>query len=142
MFIAMNRFHVRRGSEAEFEAVWLNREVFIHREPGFVAFQMLKGPQVETHALYVSHTTWAAREAFEAWTRSESFRAAHKGAGENQTMYLAPPTFEAFDVIQHPVIRRIATGNGNAPPKSLELGWVLRKHLPSWFETAQRASSP
>lgn len=100
MFIAMNRFRVRRGSEADFEAVWLNREVHINREPGFVAFQMLKGPSDDEASLYVSHTIWASREAFEAWTRSESFRAAHKGAGENKPLYLGGPQFEGFDVIQ------------------------------------------
>ncbi len=100
MFIAMNRFRVRRGSEKEFEAVWLNREVFINREPGFVAFHMLKGPQTDAFSLYVSHTIWESRDAFETWTRSESFRAAHKGAGENKPLYLEAPQFEGFDVIQ------------------------------------------
>lgn len=110
MFIAMNRFRVRKGSEQDFEAVWLNREVFINREPGFVAFHMLKGPSHEDYSLYVSHTIWASREAFEAWTRSESFRAAHKGAGENKPLYLEAPQFEGFDVIQHvtPVAARAA----------------------------------
>jgi heme-degrading monooxygenase HmoA len=96
----MNRFRVRRGSEKEFEAVWLNREVFINREPGFVAFHMLKGPQTDAFSLYVSHTIWESRDAFETWTRSESFRAAHKGAGENKPLYLEAPQFEGFDVIQ------------------------------------------
>ena len=83
MFIAMNRFRVMPGAEVDFEAVWLKREVFIDREPGFVAFHLLRGPQTEEHTLYVSHTMWASGEDFENWTRSESFRAAHKGAGGN-----------------------------------------------------------
>jgi heme-degrading monooxygenase HmoA len=100
MFIAMNRFRVTPGSEADFEAVWMNREVFINREPGFVAFHMLKGPRTEEYSLYVSHTIWASHKAFEDWTRSGSFRAAHKGAGENKPLYLGPPQFEGFEVIQ------------------------------------------
>ena len=84
----------------EFEAVWLNREVLINREPGFVAFHMLKGPRTEAESLYISHTIWASRGAFEDWTRSESFRAAHKGAGGNRPLYLSGPQFEGFDVIQ------------------------------------------
>jgi heme-degrading monooxygenase HmoA len=100
MFIAMNRFRVKKGSETDFEAVWLSREIFINREPGFVAFHMLKGPQTESYSLYVSHTIWASRDAFEAWTRSESFRSAHKGAGGNKPLYLDGPQFEGFDVIQ------------------------------------------
>jgi heme-degrading monooxygenase HmoA len=100
MFIAMNRFRVKRGCEADFEAVWLNREVFIDREPGFVAFHMLKGPRTEEYSLYVSHTVWASKKAFEDWTRSESFRAAHKGAGDNKPLYIGAPQFEGFEAIQ------------------------------------------
>ncbi len=100
MFIAMNRFRVKRGCEADFEALWLNRDVFINREPGFVTFHMLRGPQTDEHSLYISHTIWASREAFENWTRSESFRAAHKGAGEKKPLYIGGPQFEGFDVIQ------------------------------------------
>lgn len=100
MFIAMNRFRVKRGCEADFEAVWLNREVFINREPGFVAFHLLKGPQTEDHTLYVSHTMWANTKAFEDWTRSESFRAAHGRAGGNKPLYIGGPQFEGFEAIQ------------------------------------------
>jgi heme-degrading monooxygenase HmoA len=100
MFIAMNRFRVKRGCEADFEAVWLNREVFINREPGFVAFHMLRGPRTEEYSLYVSHTVWESVKAFEDWTRSESFRAAHKGAGDNKPLYIGGPQFEGFEAIQ------------------------------------------
>ncbi len=100
MFIAMNRFQVRRGSEADFEAAWLNREVFINREPGFVAFHMLKGPETGEYTLYVSHTMWASGRDFENWTRSESFRAAHKSAGSNKALYIGGPQFEGFEAIQ------------------------------------------
>jgi heme-degrading monooxygenase HmoA len=100
MFIAMNRFRVIRGAEADFEAVWLKREVFINQEPGFVAFHLLRGPQTEEHTLYVSHTMWASGADFENWTRSESFRAAHKSAGGNKPLYIGGPQFEGFEAIQ------------------------------------------
>ncbi len=68
--------------------------------PGFVAFHLLRGPEAEDHTLFSSHTVWRSREAFEAWTRSEAFRAAHKGAGGNKPLYLGHPQFEGFEVIQ------------------------------------------
>lgn len=37
MFIAMNRFKVRIGSEADFEAVWKNRDSTLSELPGFRA---------------------------------------------------------------------------------------------------------
>ena len=38
MFIAMNRFKVRKGSEHDFEQVWLTRQSHLDEVPGFVAF--------------------------------------------------------------------------------------------------------
>ena len=75
MFIAMNRFKVIKGSEAAFENVWLSRDTHLNKVPGFVEFHLLKGPEVEDHTLYASHTVWKNRATFEAWTKSEAFRA-------------------------------------------------------------------
>lgn len=100
MFIAMNRFKVIKGEETAFEQIWLNRESHLDQMPGFIEFHMLKGPEVETHVLYSSHTVWSDREAFTAWTRSEQFRAAHGGTGAHKPLYLGHPEFEGFEVIQ------------------------------------------
>jgi heme-degrading monooxygenase HmoA len=100
MFIAMNRFRVQPGSEKAFEDVWLGRETHLDRVPGFVSFHLLRGPKADDHTLYSSHTVWRSREDFEAWTRSEAFRAAHKDAGGNRPLYLGHPQFEGFESIQ------------------------------------------
>jgi heme-degrading monooxygenase HmoA len=100
MFIAMNRFRVKKGLEREFEAVWLNREVHINKEAGLVEFRLLRGPGAEDHTLYVSHTVWASEQDFLNWTRSQAFRDAHKDAGQNKPLYLGGPQFEGFSVIQ------------------------------------------
>jgi heme-degrading monooxygenase HmoA len=100
MFIAMNRFHVLRGSEADFEAVWTSRDTHLRDVPGFIAFHLLRGPEREDHTLFASHTLWADYAAFEAWTKSEAFRAAHRGAGGNKPLYLGHPEFEGFEVVQ------------------------------------------
>src|SRR4030081_3551385 len=77
MFIAMNRFLVAKGSEAAFEHVWMSRDSHLDKVPGFVEFHLLKGSEAEDHTLYASHTVWENRAVFEAWTKSEGFRAAH-----------------------------------------------------------------
>ena len=102
MYIAMNRFRVKRGSEEAFEQVWLTRETHLERVPGFVEFHLLKGPEAEDHTLYSSHSTWRNKAAFEAWTRSEEFRVAHARAGNAATgpLYLEHPKFEGFEVRQ------------------------------------------
>jgi heme-degrading monooxygenase HmoA len=108
MFIAMNRFAVRKGSEEDFEAVWLGRDIHIDAVPGFVEFQLLRGPEQGEHVLYASHTVWCSRSDFEAWTRSEAFRAAHRGAGANKPLYEGHPVFEGFDVLQTILARKSA----------------------------------
>jgi heme-degrading monooxygenase HmoA len=102
MFIAMNRFKVKKGNEDAFENVWMTRESYLDRLPGFVEFHLLKGPEAEDHTLYSSHTVWASKAAFEAWTKSEEFRASHARATNNNTgpLYLEHPKFEGFEVRQ------------------------------------------
>ncbi len=102
MFIAMNRFQVVKGREEDFETVWRTRETYLDRMAGFVQFHLLKGPELEDHTLYASHTVWQSKAAFEAWTKSEEFRTAHARAGNNTTgqLYLGHPKFEGFEVKQ------------------------------------------
>jgi heme-degrading monooxygenase HmoA len=100
MFIAMNRFKVKKEECAAFEDVWLSRDSRLNEVPGFVTFHLLRGPEREDHVLYASHTIWASQEAFVDWTKSEHFRAAHAGAGERKPLTLEHPQFEGFEVVQ------------------------------------------
>ncbi|MEL6977737.1 MAG: antibiotic biosynthesis monooxygenase [Pseudomonadota bacterium] len=100
MFVAMNRFRVARGSEEEFEAVWKNRDSHLETVPGFQEFKLLRGDSAEDHTLYASHSIWENRAAFEAWTKSEAFRRAHKDAGGAKPLYLGPPAFEGFEAVE------------------------------------------
>lgn len=102
MFIAMNRFLVKKGSEEQFEHVWKSRDSQLEKMPGFVEFHLLKGPEAEDHTLYSSHTVWQSRELFDAWIQSEEFRIAHERAGDGSTasLYLAHPQFEGFEIRQ------------------------------------------
>ena len=43
MFIAMNRFRVAHGAEADFEKVWTSRDSHLGGVPGFIAFHLLRG---------------------------------------------------------------------------------------------------
>lgn len=100
MFIAMNRFKIRPGHEEEFERIWRERDSHLQGVEGFVDFHLLRGPEHEDHTLYSSHAVWSSREAFEAWTHSEAFRAAHRNAGAHRHVYLEGPRFEGFEVVQ------------------------------------------
>lgn len=100
MFIAMNRFRVRRGEEERFQRVWTERDTHLKGVPGFVEFHLLRGPAGEDHTLFASHSVWASRAAFEAWTRSQAFRDAHRSAGDHGGLYAGHPQLETFEVVQ------------------------------------------
>lgn len=99
MFIAMNRFRISLGSEKVFEDLWRQRDSYLDEVPGFQEFHLIKGPSDDEATLYASHTVWASREDFEAWTESESFRKAHARARAPEGTYQGHPVFEGFDVV-------------------------------------------
>ena len=99
MFIAMNRFRIAAGREETFEELWRKRESYLDEVPGFREFHLLRGPGDEEATLYASHSVWDSREAFEAWTDSESFRKAHAQARAPKGTYLEHPRFEGFEVV-------------------------------------------
>jgi heme-degrading monooxygenase HmoA len=99
MFIAMNRFRIAPGREAEFIEVWRQRDSRLADVPGFQKFNLLQGASSAEATVFVSHSTWESAAAFEAWTRSESFRAAHANAGQQRGLYLGPPQFEGFEAV-------------------------------------------
>jgi heme-degrading monooxygenase HmoA len=105
MHLTMNRFKVKLGQEAAFEEVWTRRDSHLKAVPGFIAFHLLKGPEGngpegEGYRLYASHTAWQDEDSFLAWTRSDAFREAHKGAGDHRDIYLGPPDLEVFETVQ------------------------------------------
>ena len=100
MYLAMNRFTVPVENAEAFEAIWLGRDSHLKEMEGFVEFHMLRGPETDGDVLYASHTVWASEDAFTAWTKSESFRAAHRDAGQTTKLYVGHPNFEGFSSIQ------------------------------------------
>lgn len=100
MFLAMNRFCIRPGQEDAFEAIWKSRESRLPEVPGFVSFNLLRGPVKDDHVLYASHTIWKDEQSFRNWTRSDAFRAAHRGAGSHGEIYAGHPELELFSSVQ------------------------------------------
>lgn len=102
MYIAMNRFKVKDGSETDFEQVWKNRNSTLDQMNGFRSFHLLKGPHkdAEGYTLYASHTIWETHDDFVAWTKSQNFRDAHRNAGDHKPAYLGHPEFEGFSVVE------------------------------------------
>lgn len=102
MYIAMNCFKVQKGSEEAFETIWKNCDSSLSEMAGFKEFHLLRGPvnEEEGYTLFASHTVWASKEDFVAWTKSENFRTAHKNAGSTKATYIGHPQFEGFSVVE------------------------------------------
>ena len=114
MYIAMNRFKVTKGAEADFETIWRTRQSYLSELEGFVEFALLKGPEREDHTLYSSDTVWQSKANFEAWTKSEQFRKSHARAGQqNKPTSLGHPEFEGFEAF-------IVERNDGAPSVAAE----------------------
>jgi heme-degrading monooxygenase HmoA len=99
MYIAMNRFRIAPGREADFIDIWRQRESQLDSVPGFRSFNLLQGAKSEEFTLFASHTIWDSVDDFSAWTHSEAFRKAHSGAGASRDIYLGPPQFEGFEAV-------------------------------------------
>ncbi len=102
MFIAMNRFRVNDGMEDTFEEMWRSRESYLQDVPGFVEFSLLRnGEQNEDKTTeYISHSTWASHEDFDAWTQSESFTRGH-AQGSVQGILAGHPEVSLYDTVLH-----------------------------------------
>ncbi len=96
IFVAMNQFQVNPERGAEFEDLWRKRESFLHEVPGFVRFALLKADEPGT---YVSHTTWASRDAFLAWTKSDAFRKGHAQARTPEGVLSGHPKLLTFEAV-------------------------------------------
>lgn len=99
MYIAMNQFSIADARHREFEEIWKKRERFLQEMKGFKSFKLLKGDAKDSQRVYISHSTWATKEDFIAWTESEQFRKAHQNARTPEGIIQGPPRFAGYEVI-------------------------------------------
>lgn len=100
MFIAMNRFKIRKGMEQDFINIWKQRDSYLDEVPGFREFHLLQGQTFDDYTLFASHSVWESEQTFEDWTQSDAFRKAHAHAGEKtKDVYLGPPQLEWFNSV-------------------------------------------
>jgi len=102
MFIAMNRFQVNAGQESAFEEMWRNRETYLQEVPGFVEFSLLRNwlQSEDKTTEYISHSTWASREDFDAWTQSEAFNRGH-AQGSVKGVLAGHPIVSLYQTVLH-----------------------------------------
>ena len=95
----MNRFKIVLGKEDDFETVWKSRETHLESVKGFKKFNLIKGATNKEFSLYISHSKWNSEDDFLNWTKSESFRLAHKDVASHRDLYMGPPDYKGFEVV-------------------------------------------
>lgn len=95
-YVATNRFAVRPGKEAKFEARWANRKSRLATLDGFKYFHLMRRVSINreedtstydmgnkkdgsTLGNYVSFTIWEKKSHFSAWRKGDAFKEAHGG---------------------------------------------------------------
>jgi heme-degrading monooxygenase HmoA len=92
MIVVMNRIPVAEGREADFEKTFKERDRAVDLMPGFIDMQVLRPAEGRT---YVVLTRWKTREAFDQWTQSEAFVAAHRK--QSPGLAESRPTLEIYE---------------------------------------------
>ena len=95
-YVATNRFAVRSGKGAKFEARWANRKSRLSELQGFKYFHLMRRVTLDDETgtntydegdasdgsnmgNYVSFTIWEKKSDFSAWRKGEAFKEAHGG---------------------------------------------------------------
>ena len=102
MYIVMNRFKVKRGSEEAFIEIWRNRDTHLKEMKGFNRFYFLKGKTEENYTLFSSFAEWESKADFDAWVNSEQFKHTDRNTGNrpnNNDIYYEPAQLECFESV-------------------------------------------
>ena len=91
MIVVTNRIPVSEGHEIDFEERFRKRAHLVDQSPGFIRNEVHRPrpmkidhqsgewlPAPEKECFYEVKTWWESFEDFAAWTKSDSFRQAHK----------------------------------------------------------------
>jgi heme-degrading monooxygenase HmoA len=87
-------FPRKKGSEEAFEKVWLNRDSYLAKVPGFVEFRLLKGPE------HADFTLYASTRSGRAGRRLKPGRDQPNSAPPTGMRAIDHPQFEGFEVRQ------------------------------------------
>ena len=96
MYLAMSRLKVECGKEIEFEKVWRKRQKNIDGVKGFKKFNLFIGDINKGFSIYIFHSEWNSENDFINWTKSDTFRIAHKDPNSQSNLYLGPPDFDGY----------------------------------------------
>ncbi|MGB5835199.1 MAG: antibiotic biosynthesis monooxygenase [Thiohalocapsa sp.] len=96
MYVVTNRVPVAAEWREAFEARFRRRAGQVEQQPGFVRMEVMRPETDQTP--YVVLTAWESRVAFDAWLKSDDFKAAHADPLPKEA-FAGEGGLEAFEVI-------------------------------------------
>ena len=87
MFTVINRLQCPASYAEHLERAFTHAGT-MQEVKGFVDFHFLKNSRESEPLEYIALTNWQSREAYEAWTKSESFQRSHPGGDSPVTATL------------------------------------------------------
>lgn len=102
MYITMNRIPVHEDHWPDFEERFRNRIGLVDQATGFIRNMVLR-PTDDSSDSHIVLTMWESREAFENWTKSDSFLQAHYRASQDsqkaKESFKGPGKLETFESV-------------------------------------------
>jgi heme oxygenase (mycobilin-producing) len=111
MVIVTNRIPVAEGHEIDFEDRFRRRIGLVDQAPGFIRNEVHRpkpmkldhgtgewSPDPENKGYYEVKTWWRSFDDFVAWTKSESFREAHRNRAPKE-MFRGPNVLEIHELL-------------------------------------------
>lgn len=110
MIVVTNRIPVAKGHEIDFEDRFKNRVHLVDAHPGFIRNEVHRPtpvkldretgawvPDPEAQGYYEVKTWWRSMEDFVAWTKSDSFKEAHRDRPPAE-MFAGPNALEVHEI--------------------------------------------
>ncbi len=77
MFVAMSRFTVKNGMEAQVREAFRQRPHYVDSAPGFIRMEVMNPEDKPEEFVLVTH--WQDKASWEVWYRGHTYREAHQG---------------------------------------------------------------
>ena len=77
MILAISRFRVANGMEAEVREAFRNRPRLVEDAPGFLGMEVLTDR--DDPSVFYLHTRWTDAKSFRAWHTSDAHKRSHAG---------------------------------------------------------------
>ncbi len=96
MFVALSRFKIRNGMEAEVREAFRTRPHLVDGEPGFLHMEVMS-PLDDTSEIWLV-THWTDEASYQTWHRGHTYHASHAAIPKGLKLVPGSTEIRLFDV--------------------------------------------